>query len=72
MIGDMIKILSTLSRICLWFGLIAGVYYALMTYSALELAIGSAALGVGLFLLIILLMTLRAAWWIWRAKHGRS
>lgn len=72
MIGDMIKILSTLSRICLWFGLIAGVYYALMTYSVLELAIGSVALGVGLFLLIILIMTLRAAWWIWRAKHGRS
>lgn len=65
MIGDMIKILSTLSRICLWFGLIAGVYYALMTYSALELAIGSVALGVGLFLLI---MTLRAAWWIWKER----
>ena len=68
MIGDMIKILSTLSRICLWFGLIAGVYYALMTYSALELAIGSVALGVGLFLLIILIMTLRAAWWIWKER----
>ncbi len=72
MIRDMIKILSTLSRLCLWFGMIAGVYYALTTYSALELAIGSAALGVGLFLLIILLMTLRAAWWIWRDNHGRS
>ena len=72
MIGDVIKVLSTLSKICLWFGMLSGVIYALTTYSALELAIGSVALGVGLFLLIILLMTLRAAWWIWRGNHGRS
>ena len=68
MIGDMIKVLSTLSKICLWFGMLSGVIYALTTYSALELAIGSAALGVGLFLLIILLMTLRAAWWVWKER----
>lgn len=72
MIGDAIKVLSTLSKLCLWFGVLSGVIYALTTYSALELAIGSVALGVGLFLLVILIMTLRAAWWIWRAKHGRS
>lgn len=72
MIGDVIKVLSTLSKICLWFGMLSGVIYALTTYSALELATGSVALGVGLFLLIILLMTLRAAWWIWRDSHGRS
>lgn len=72
MIGDVIKVLSTLSKICLWFGMLSGVIYALTTYSALELAIGSVALDVGLFLLIILLMTLRAAWWIWRDNHGRS
>lgn len=68
MVGGMIKILSTLSRICLWFGLLAGVYYALTTYSALELAIGSVALGAGLFLLIILIMTLRAVWWVWKER----
>lgn len=68
MIGAAIKVLSTLSKLCLWFGMIAGVYYAITTYSALELAIGSVALGVGLFLLIILLMTVRAAWWVWKER----
>ena len=72
MIGDVIKVLSTLSKICLWFGILSGVIYALTTYSALELAIGSVALGIGLFLLSILIMTLRAAWWVWRDNHGRS
>lgn len=68
MIGAAIKVLSTLSKLCLWFGMIAGVYYAITTYSVLELAIGSVALGVGLFLLIILLMTVRAAWWVWKER----
>lgn len=49
MIGDAIKVLSTLSKLCLWFGVLSGVIYAITTYSALELAIGSVALGVGLF-----------------------
>lgn len=68
MIGAAIKVLSTLSKLCLWFGVLSGVIYALTTYSALELAIGSVALGVGLFLLIILLMTVRAAWWVWKER----
>ena len=68
MIGDVIKVLSTLSKLCLWFGVLSGVIYALTTYSTLELAIGSVALGVGLFLLIILIMTLRAAWWVWKGR----
>ena len=68
MIGDAIKVLSTLSKLCLWFGVLSGAIYALTTYSALELAIGSVALGVGLFLLIILIMTLRAAWWVWKER----
>lgn len=68
MIGDVIKVLSTLSKLCLWFGVLSGVIYAITTYSVLELAIGSVALGVGLFLLIILLMTVRAAWWVWKER----